>query len=865
MQSQFIKQFIRSVAWLALCTAGLSAQGIQWTIADTSGKTGDTLRIRLQTSSMALSDSVYSGQMTISYNAGVVNIYALDTAGTMLSGFGSVSFNPTTQTLAFAGTSILTGTGTLLYFKAVVVGSPGNQTAIAKASASLNEGKPALTVVNGNFRILSMQISPKTPSTIVVGDSIQFSATGDKKLPVTWSSSDTVVGKVDTNGKFRALFPGQARVRIVDAQGLSDSTTLFGVYPLQAKSLTVSVHDTSYTQTLFFNLPVYISNVTGLGIVSSQFSLTFNSSHLQAFDVIKTNTKSASWSNPTFNVTSGRVDVALAGSDTLAGTGVLVYVRFKVLPTASGSSAITLSNVLFNENLNANTLNATFTAIVAPTVVVSPSTAILTKGDTLRFKVTSGGHTPFTWSSSTPSVASISNSGLLTALQRGTTSVSVVDSFGFVGTSGTITVNDFRISLPDTAMGLADSVDIPIVSDDLTGLGVLSFETRIVYDSTVVRIASILNAGTLSNGFNISYKDTLDTLRIAAAGASPVSGGGTLLKIRVKTKTLSAGVSSPLNFVYFKFNEGTPTATTHNGSVGIVAAPVPPVLVLPTDSAAGISTSPTLTWNASAGASSYRVQVSLVSNFSSLIRDTAGITATSLSLNGLVNATKYFWRVNAKNIGGTSAYSTVRNFTTAGSIPIAPTLVTPANGATGVSRTVKLVWNKLTDVLTFEIQVSVSSTFSSTVYDSLGVTDSSALVSSLAANTLYYWRVRATNALGTGPFSTSRSFTTGIQTGVDDQLQLPTEFALGQNFPNPFNPTTIISYQLPAASRTSLKVFDILGREVATLVDGEQASGYHQVVWSVASGSSGLYFYRLEAAGHDGTQFAATRKMLVIK
>ncbi|MGB2869468.1 MAG: cohesin domain-containing protein [Bacteroidota bacterium] len=865
MLSKFTLQFIRSVAWLALCTATVSAQGIQWTIADTTGKAGDTLRIPIRVSSMTLSDSVYSGQMTISYDGGVVNIVGVDTAGAILSGFGSITFNATTKTFAFAGTSILTGNGTLLYLRAVVVGNPGNQTTIAKSSASLNEGKPSLTVVNGNFRILAIQINPKTPSTIVVGDSVQFSATGDKKLPLSWSSSDTAVGMVDSTGKFRALAAGQARVRILDAQGLRDSTTLFGVYPLQAKSLTVSVHDTSYTQTLLFNLPVYISNVTGLGIVSSQFALTFNSTHLQAVDVIKTNTKSASWPNPSFNVTSGRVDIALAGADTLSGTGVLVYVRFKVLPSASGSSTITLSGVLFNENLNANTLNGTFTAIVAPTVVVSPSTAILTKGDTLQLKVTSGGHTPFTWSSSAPSVASISNTGLLTALQRGTTTVSVIDSFGFVGTTGTITVNDFRISLPDTAMGLADSIDIPIFADDLTGLGVLSFESRIVYDSSIVRIASVIGAGTLSNGFNISYKDTLDTLRIAAAGSSPVIGGGTLLKIRVKTRSLSTGVSSPLSFAYFRFNEGTPTATTHNGSVAIVAAPLPPTLVSPADSSAGISTSPALTWNASAGATSYRVQVSLVSNFSSLIRDSAGVITTSLSLNGLTNATKYFWRVNAKNVGGTSAFTAARNFTTAGSVPTAPTLVSPANNATGVARNARLVWNRIPDASSYEVQVSTSSIFASTTVDSLGITDSTVIVGPLAANTLHYWRVRATNALGTGPFSTSRSFTTGIQTSVEDQSQVPADFALAQNFPNPFNPSTVISYQLSATSVTSLKVFDLLGREVATLVDGEQAPGYHQVVWSATAGSSGLYFYRLEATGHDGSRFAATRKMLVIK
>ncbi len=73
----------------------------------------------------------------------------------------------------------------------------------------------------------------------------------------------------------------------------------------------------------------------------------------------------------------------------------------------------------------------------------------------------------------------------------------------------------------------------------------------------------------------------------------------------------------------------------------------------------------------------------------------------------------------------------------------------------------------------------------------------------------------------------------------------PQELALMQNYPNPFNPATTIIYQLPATSRVELKVFDILGRDVATLVNGEQAAGGHSVRWDAGGYPSGVYFYRL--------------------
>lgn len=93
---------------------------------------------------------------------------------------------------------------------------------------------------------------------------------------------------------------------------------------------------------------------------------------------------------------------------------------------------------------------------------------------------------------------------------------------------------------------------------------------------------------------------------------------------------------------------------------------------------------------------------------------------------------------------------------------------------------------------------------------------------------------------------------------------IPERFALSQNYPNPFNPTTAISYQLSAFSMVTLKVYDILGREVATLVSGEQSAGVYKAEWN-ASVASGVYFYRLEAFGNDGSHFINTKKMVLVR
>ncbi len=88
----------------------------------------------------------------------------------------------------------------------------------------------------------------------------------------------------------------------------------------------------------------------------------------------------------------------------------------------------------------------------------------------------------------------------------------------------------------------------------------------------------------------------------------------------------------------------------------------------------------------------------------------------------------------------------------------------------------------------------------------------------------------------------------------------PVSFSLDQNYPNPFNPATKIKYSIPSASQTTLKVYDVLGDEVATLVNGEKQAGSYEVEFDAASLSSGVYFYKLQSGG-----FVQTRKMIVLK
>ncbi|MFA6456955.1 MAG: T9SS type A sorting domain-containing protein [Bacteroidota bacterium] len=111
------------------------------------------------------------------------------------------------------------------------------------------------------------------------------------------------------------------------------------------------------------------------------------------------------------------------------------------------------------------------------------------------------------------------------------------------------------------------------------------------------------------------------------------------------------------------------------------------------------------------------------------------------------------------------------------------------------------------------------------------------------------------------PVSGTANFTLNAMTSVTvNTIVHPTSYVLEQNYPNPFNPSTTINYSLPKSDRTTLKIYDILGKEVATLVNGSQEAGQYSVQFKAPQLSSGVYFYRLESGS-----FNIVKKMMFIK
>ena len=192
--------------------------------------------------------------------------------------------------------------------------------------------------------------------------------------------------------------------------------------------------------------------------------------------------------------------------------------------------------------------------------------------------------------------------------------------------------------------------------------------------------------------------------------------------------------------------------------------------------------------------------------------------------------------------------------------PPVPTLAGPADSAINIQLSPTLSWNAIAGAVSYHLQLSTTSIFTTCIVNDSTLTTPSKATGPLSLATTYYWRVRAKNDGGYGNFSTTRQFKTIRTTSVEQTSEeIPKEYAVSQNYPNPFNPATTIQFAVPKQSFVRLVVFDLLGRNVLTLVSEELPAGYFRTKWN-ADVPSGIYFYRLQAG-----EFVQTMKMIVLR
>ena len=252
---------------------------------------------------------------------------------------------------------------------------------------------------------------------------------------------------------------------------------------------------------------------------------------------------------------------------------------------------------------------------------------------------------------------------------------------------------------------------------------------------------------------------------------------------------------------------------------------------------------PTLSWGGVNGATSYELQIATASTFASTVFDMSGITGVSQSA-GLVNGTAYFWRVNASNANGTSAWSGIWNFKCIQQLPAVPTLASPTSGAIDQPISITLGWNLDSGAATYALQVSTASDLSTTVFSQTGIAGTSHIVGGLATTTLYYWRLNATNPAGTTDWSSIWSFTTTVAPGMPS-LVSPSNGAVGQP----------IAAGLTWGAATTTTTYAV---QVSTVSDFSTTVFAQAGITSLGTTTAALqnntgYFWRANASGPGGT------------
>jgi hypothetical protein len=328
---------------------------------------------------------------------------------------------------------------------------------------------------------------------------------------------------------------------------------------------------------------------------------------------------------------------------------------------------------------------------------------------------------------------------------------------------------------------------------------------------------------------------------------------------------------------------GTGGPVTSQASVSVATSPTSlsaVTLQSPADGTITLQTTISLSWNAVANATAYEVQVANDQAFSDVFYSNTSVSATNQTVSNLVVGSAYYWRVRAKNATVTGAYSSIRTFSTTVSKTSALFPI-DLRGTPPEASAISIFASKPGDVDSVYVTMWV--------YDADGANegmlrindrDSIPLFSSMASST----HDQAVTAFTMG--MSSAAWNNGENTITIEHLAtagfrvdsisvslvkgstptkpagtLAPDFTLVPNYPNPFNPSTTISFTLGSTSKALLEVYNLLGQKVATLVDDVRPAGSYSVRFNAAGLPSGVYFYQLST----DNGFAQRRTMLLLK
>ena len=333
-----------------------------------------------------------------------------------------------------------------------------------------------------------------------------------------------------------------------------------------------------------------------------------------------------------------------------------------------------------------------------------------------------------------------------------------------------------------------------------------------------------------------------------------VEGSGLFLPLATSynavTGRINAQVSQPGEFII--------------GHPDLPSLALTPILVEPIDRASVNQTLPVrLRWTPRGYVRDYALQVSRDRDFTDLVLNETALPEALFTLEDVEDGAEYYWRARVSNDAGDSDWSPANSFTTA---PPSLALVAPQEGAElqrGLEHFIYWDTNLASDVVV-ELHredelVAVLDTMPA--FSALNWEIDTELPTGSEYSIRLIGLANGLTAASAGTFSVIDT----VATAVLGEESLPADFTLAPNYPNPFNPSTTIAYQLPARAPVTLEIHNLLGQRVRHLVDEVQVAGHHAITWDGTDDagrlvSSGIYLYTLRLGRYD-----LTRTMVLAK
>lgn len=377
---------------------------------------------------------------------------------------------------------------------------------------------------------------------------------------------------------------------------------------VRAQTIGIRIPDTTAVSGSIIDIPIYVdSSLTGKNVLSYQLQINYYTLPISFMGIITTGTLSSGFSTPTYNINtnSGVLSISSAGSTALVGKGKLLFMRFQLNQAANiGFNFLNTSTCYFNQGLPLMNLKGGVLYINSlPTITAyfNNSSPIII-GESVQVSV-SGGTSPYTYQVINSSVATISNSGVLTGIGAGKTKVRVQSSNGIIDTTDTnIEVRALKLTLPDTTVLPVSNIFYPVRINSTNSSNILSGSFRVNFSSSYLQPDSILLGNTLLQNAFVYYQVYNGYMLISFAKSSYLTGSGNLLRIRFKVLN---SYNSGLSLQDILINQNT-AANSSGGS--IYFANIPTLTITPTTGE--YYTNQTQQFNASGGISPYTFIVS---------------------------------------------------------------------------------------------------------------------------------------------------------------------------------------------------------------------------------------------------------------